>query len=518
MRIIQSYWSCRKSDLITDQPGWLAPEYHLMSLALSALQLKKHYKDLVLYADSTSAKLLIDELNLPYTEVHCELDKLNKYHPELWALPKIHVYAKQNVPFLHIDGDVFIWKPFEEKLIQNELVAQNMESATVYYSKIMNELEANLKYFPIEILEERTQKNPIHAYNAGIFGGQDTIFFQEYARKAFEFVNKNETALSKIRVGNFNIFFEQYLFYCLAKKRNKTVGVLFEDIIGDNQYKGFGDFIEVPYNKQYLHLLGNYKRSKTVCLQLADRLRQDYPEYYYKIIKLYKDLKHPLFQDYYHDMDNDVDLLKRHKKLKQEYKDGLLENKKTRVLNKRNSDEVKRLEYQFIEGVQLDLNLFLKKTEIIKKKKFSTVSADYLYGRDLNATAYFEYLFADLNDIYLKSLVAQPYTQFLTSKYDWSDIDNPAFDTKVVSQKPSSVITVIIPECSKLGYSLANIDLLDVEILDILKTKKTIGRLLNECQRSFEKKEIESSKEEYIKLITGRIKKGIYNKTIQVVF
>lgn len=518
MRIVQSYWSCGKSDLIINQPGWLAPEYNLMSLALSALQLKKYYKDLVLYADSASAKLLIDKLNLPYTEMYCELDKLNKYHPELWALPKIHVYAKQDEPFLHIDGDVFIWKPFEKKLIQNDLVAQNMESATVYYSKIMNELEANLNYFPMEILEERTQKNPIHAYNAGIFGGQDTIFFRDYARKAFEFVNKNETALSKIRVGNFNIFFEQYLFYCLAKKQNKKVGVLFEDIIGDNQYKGFGDFTEVPYNKQYLHLLGNYKRSKTVCLQLADRLRQDYPEYYYKIIGLYKELKYPLFQDYYYHMDSDVDLLKRHGKLKLEYKDDLLETKKTRAPNKSSFDEIKRPEHPMTEDMQVDLDLFRKKMEIIKNKKFSNISSDYLYGRDLNATSYFEYLFTDLNDIYTKLLVAQPYTQFLKSKYDWSDINNPSFDSEVVSKKPNSIVTVMIPECNRLGYSLANIDLLDIEILDILKTKKTIGRLLNECQRSFDKKDMESSKEEYKKLITGRIKKGIYNKTIKVVF
>ena len=44
MKIIQSYWSRGKTNILTDQSGWVAPEYNLMSWALSCLQLKNSIK------------------------------------------------------------------------------------------------------------------------------------------------------------------------------------------------------------------------------------------------------------------------------------------------------------------------------------------------------------------------------------------------------------------------------------------------------------------------------------------
>lgn len=57
------------------------------------------------------------------------------------------------------------------------------------------------------------------------------------------------------------------------------------------------------YYPEYLHLLGSYKRNDFVCKQMANRLRQDYPEYYYRIIELFKKNKVPLIKDYY-DLEN----------------------------------------------------------------------------------------------------------------------------------------------------------------------------------------------------------------------
>ncbi|TRX26596.1 hypothetical protein FNW25_08215 [Flavobacterium franklandianum] len=235
MNIIQSSWACNQPDLLTSNSGWLAPEYNLMSWTLSCLQLKQYYPNVGLYCDSVSAKTLIDVLQLPYSSVICNLDVLNTYNPKLWALPKIHAYSQQEKPFLHVDGDVFIWKKFDDELLKSGLIAQNLESATNYYEEIMKSFESKLTYFPEEIIIERELKKPILAYNAGIFGGTDVSFFKEYTEKAFEFVNKNISNLSVINVVNFNIFFEQYLFYCLAKKKKLNVNVLIPEIIGDNE-------------------------------------------------------------------------------------------------------------------------------------------------------------------------------------------------------------------------------------------------------------------------------------------
>src|ERR1700753_287037 len=125
MRVVQSLWSANQPDPFRFKAGWFAPEYHLMAWALSCLQLRQFYDDVVLYTDSQGARVLIDQLQLPYTEVVCDLDKINSYHPELWAAGKIYTYRQQQAPFIHVDGDVFIWKAFDEALLNADLIAQN---------------------------------------------------------------------------------------------------------------------------------------------------------------------------------------------------------------------------------------------------------------------------------------------------------------------------------------------------------------------------------------------------------
>ena len=128
MKIVQTLWACNKPDLLSHSAGWLSSEYHLMSWALSCLQLTQNYNDVTLYTDTVSAKTIIDELQLPYTEVHCKYDGLLKDRDELFAVSKLVTYASQNGPFLHVDGDVHIWGNLDEALLQGRLIAQNLES------------------------------------------------------------------------------------------------------------------------------------------------------------------------------------------------------------------------------------------------------------------------------------------------------------------------------------------------------------------------------------------------------
>lgn len=524
MRIIQSAWACGKLNLLTSNSGCLAPEYNLMSWALSCLQLRQYYPELVLYCDSVSARMLIDTLQLPYSDVVCNLDSLNIYHPQLWALPKISAYSQQEKPFLHVDADVFIWKKFEDKLLNGNLIAQNIEAATEYYEKIMVSLEASLNYFPQEILSERKSKKPILAYNAGIFGGSDISFFQKYTSKAFDFIEQNTLSLSKINVSNFNIFFEQYLFYCLVKKYNKKVNVLLSDIIGDNQYKGFGDFARVPYEKQYLHLLGNYKRNDFVCKQMAGRLRQDYPEYYYRIIETFKKNKLPLFKDYYNLEDiTEKSLLARYNYLKNnsasiekaEWAKSLHIGLKKDL--KKELGDLKLNKDQFI-----DFELFSLKIEAIVKKEFVFISKDYLYARDCKASYYFQYLFEDNDKIYSKRLVRNDEYKIIESKYNWSSFiekQKVKKEDEIVNLESGIVIsTIIIPECDEDKFSIAYVDDLDIAILEILKANKTIQELFDELKEFFEVDELNKSSLKFEELIFGRIKLGIHIKSIKAIY
>lgn len=533
MRIIQSSWACNQPDLLTSNAGWLAPEYNLMSWTLSCLQLKQYYSEVVLYCDSVSAKTLIDVLQLPYTDVVCNLDVLNSYHPQLWALPKIHAYSQQEKPFLHIDGDVFVFEKFDNELLKSGLIAQNIEAATDYYEKIMCSLESKLTFFPKEIIKERELKNKILAYNAGVLGGTDILFFKEYTQKAFEFVDKNISNLSGINVTNFNIFFEQYFFYCLAKKNKQDVNVLIPEIIGDNEYKGFGDFTKVPYEKKFLHLLGAYKRNEFICKQMANRLRQDYPIYYYRIIELFKNKKAPLYKDYYYFVNTNFqeNLVSRSVKLKSMYlSNEIIKINPTIKSNDQylwtNATVDSLLEKSLIKSLNMkqlqDITNFCQRINVIFKNKFSLFSLDYLYARDLNITQYFQYLFGDLVSIYQKVIIADDCIEIIESNYDWSSFfeknkSNKSELTAILDKKEGENYSVLTPECDSLGFSIGNIDSFDLIILEILEKAKTIQELLDELKEYFDEEELNESHLEFEKLVFGRIKLGINLKSIRVV-
>ena len=144
MKIIHSYWSKpshSKNGILAENRyngGWLALKYHYMSWALSCLKFKEFYEDVELYTDQEGKELLIDLLNLPSSKVHISLDELNYLPEQMWALPKIFTYSLQTEPFIHADGDVYIWRKFDNHFEQSPLIAQHLENSFAYYKEALD--------------------------------------------------------------------------------------------------------------------------------------------------------------------------------------------------------------------------------------------------------------------------------------------------------------------------------------------------------------------------------------------
>lgn len=283
MKIIQSFWSGNLTEF-TNNYGWFSYKYNWLSWVLSCHQLVKFHKEVELYTDRFGYEILITKLQLPYTKVHIVLDDLNPYHKDLWAIAKIKVYAMQNKPFLHVDGDVFVWDSITHKFKNSAIVTQNLEITANCYDKMWNEISPNLLYMPIEI-ENYHKQTENFACNMGVVGGNDTDFFKHYAKISIDFVDKNIKALSGINCLNFNLFFEQVLFYQCAKIQNVEINFLFDQVYEDGEYVGFAEFQEVPH-KAYLHLLGAYKRNPTVCKAMEVYIMKHYPQSYSKVAEL----------------------------------------------------------------------------------------------------------------------------------------------------------------------------------------------------------------------------------------
>ncbi len=292
MKIIHSYWSKPSIEKGYDRSagGWSDKKYNYMSWALSCLQFKKYYSEVELITDKLGKELLIDKLELPYTSVKVELDQLNDYHSDLWALGKIYAYSIQDKPFMHADGDLFIWKKFDSDLESASLFAQNQELNFPYHFDSVKEMEDNLPYIPVCIQEERAiNKDDIYGCNAGIFGGNNISFFKEYTKEAFAFVDKNINDIHKINIGRFNITYEQFLFLCLAKYKNIKIHYFTEGV--DHHFKGMTNFNRVPKKTTFIHPVGYYKKYKPIGEHIAMRLLADYPSYFYKIEKLIRNFQ-----------------------------------------------------------------------------------------------------------------------------------------------------------------------------------------------------------------------------------
>jgi len=292
MKIVQSYWS-RPSKFKDEGKfgrtvgGFLDERFHYMGWALSCLTLKKWYKNIELVTDSVGASLFINQLNLPYTSTSVCLDELNHYHPELWAIGKIKAYQIQTEPFLHIDGDIFIWKKLgNTSFHQKPLIVQNIDLDYPWYSEMMVAIEKNFEFVPTEIYDAYKIRKDFTAINAGIIGGNDLDFFQTYTQCAFEFVDRNLDCLKQINIGLFNNVFEQYLFYCLAQSQNKTIESLF-NLKPHSEFTELMNFNLVPKIKTYVHLMGFAKKNIYACEQIEMRLKYEFPNYYAHFVKLF---------------------------------------------------------------------------------------------------------------------------------------------------------------------------------------------------------------------------------------
>lgn len=285
INIVQSYWS---KSYQSNQPnfGWYDKAYHYMSWTLSCLKLSQFYTNIKLVTDSPGADLLVGKLNLPYTSVSCELDELNNCDEKLWTLGKLRAYELQDEPFIHVDGDVYIWDKFSDELVNAALVAQNEEIDYPYNCKAMEALISSGFVFPEGVKTVR----PITESNAGILGGRDIEFFKYYAEQTKSFININKKRIEEFK-GNssaINTLLEQYLFHELAAQRNTSVNYYFKQNITQKKFNIFTRFSSLPHQTQYIHAIGSYKTKANIGEYIARCLWYEFPEYYDNLMNLIK--------------------------------------------------------------------------------------------------------------------------------------------------------------------------------------------------------------------------------------
>ncbi len=301
MRIVQTLWSCNRS-LLEDAFGWMSPEHHLMSWALSCLSLKEHYQDIILYTDSQAADILTNKIGLPYSDVMIAYDQFDCL-PRHWALAKIKTYSMQQKPFLHVDGDIYLPRPLPKRIERSRLAAQNREYGTSYYKSMMDRLLACPGIRIPHYLEKGLREESVSSYNMGFFGGTDLDFIRRYCEEVFRFFEENrmnDPACSYSAV-NCNVIFEQVFFAVLADNEKRKVATVLRRAMRDEGYTGKEFCDVVHFNRHgFFHLLGGHKLDSGNCRSLEMMLIRKYPETYKRILNLFdKPPMHPVAKIHY---------------------------------------------------------------------------------------------------------------------------------------------------------------------------------------------------------------------------
>ncbi|MGY8980627.1 MAG: DUF6734 family protein [Flavobacteriales bacterium] len=517
MRIIQTFWSGNKDTILDASYGWYNSMYHIMGWVLSSNLLSKLYNELELYTDKKGYELLITELKLPYTKVHVLLDDLNTYDSNLWALSKLHVYSLQKKPFLHVDGDVFIWEKFDKNLLQSKLIVQNLERGTDYYKNKWIKLKEDFVFIPEEILEEESKSENMYAYNFGIFGGSDLKFIEKYTNLSFKFVKENIKNISKEKYLDFNVFFEQYLFFCLSNKKKKKVSSFLNKTYNDNEYLGFGDFKKVP-KKKYLHLIGHYKRDLDVCKQMARQLLIEFPSEYLNILKifslneynafatLFSVNKNPTsykrYSDFYGSLSLQIKFLKTKQILIKQYL-YTSEDINTVFISKKN------IENELIELKNEELNNVFKYEEKIQEFLQSLTHLDYLKNINDDYQNFKEYP-VSISNLKKSSIIKAKDYLIIKSKYMLCDGEHNSY-SEDLNEKQARVI---IPSSIYPYYDEVIFDDLDNFIFNEV-SNSTYNNLINKIKKYFDSEDIKDNYKGFLKLINGRIENLLYKRILK---
>ena len=290
MKILQTYWNAKNENPLLNSGGFLCPEVHWMAWALSCLQLREFYPEVELHTNK-EGKYIFERLGIPYTRIHTTLDSdfMNNLESEMWAYAKIHTYSIQREPFLHVDGDVFIWKPFKSELLNAPLIAQCYEDNMQMYHNSIQVLR-NTKGAFIPSWLDGYITNP-KAYNAGILGANDINFIELYTNLAFDYYNKNKHILKELINSdrNVNILPEQLLFYSLSEStRTKVTLQTLKPIKAQNDFAVLTNVLNIAEGKEFVHTLSRTKQLGYINNFISYTLRKNFPKTWDTIIDFFR--------------------------------------------------------------------------------------------------------------------------------------------------------------------------------------------------------------------------------------
>ncbi len=284
MIAVWSFWS--KPYLSSRKQIWATERHHLLSWILSVHLARQHFRKTRLVTDEYGASLLIDGLHLEFDEVQIVLNVLDEQDAKWWALGKLYTYRLQDEPFIHIDSDVFLWKPLPVTS-NTHVFAQNPEYFYVGASFYKPDIPVKLVrqqggWLPEEWQWYQARGNNQRAECCGVFGGNAIDFINYYADLAIRTIEHtgNRHLWQTLADDERNVLLEQYLLSACINHRNHQPNN--NHIIIEYLFASEADAFTAEKSAAagYSHLIADTKKYEIVANNLEQRVKKDYPEIY----------------------------------------------------------------------------------------------------------------------------------------------------------------------------------------------------------------------------------------------
>ena len=291
MRAVWSFWY---HPVRVRGSRWGNILYDLSSWVLSVETTRQHYDECVLYADDMGRYILVDLLQLPFTEVYPL--NVGKEEERFWALGKLHAFRQQEAPFFHIDSDVYLWKRLPERLENAPILVERIEDFyptdrfSFYKPELVEHVIGDQGYLPEEWKWYRRSRKKLKTASCGIVGGENLDFFRYFTEVAIEFAHHpdNESLWSKIpKEVDLNVLYEQFLLCACNEYRNRRTGTKSSKVTRiEPLFLPSEDpfFPGMAAERGYTHVAARAKQNDSIKERLLHRVRRDYPDSYEKCL------------------------------------------------------------------------------------------------------------------------------------------------------------------------------------------------------------------------------------------
>lgn len=297
MRAVWSFWS--KPYQERKGRSWGGPREHMLAWGLSLRLARQHYPETVLVTDTPGKTLLVDRLGLDFTEVSTELDRLRTVDPGWWALGKLVAYSIQTGPFVHLDTDVFLWRPLPGWLASAPVFVQCPEDhafgqgrcdprqiAVLFESRGLS-LPAEWE-FAVSQAGSRFREE-----SCGILGGNRLDFIRYYAQTAIDLVTSpaHDAAWAELpNKDGFNMLMEQFWLAACVLYHRFAPESPFRGVTVQHLFATIGEAFQPQVSARFgfTHLLGDSKAHPEVSLRLERRVAAIDPAFHRHCLRVAK--------------------------------------------------------------------------------------------------------------------------------------------------------------------------------------------------------------------------------------